>query len=114
MARATTVTRRHRQADHAWREDLLDQHIHAVGEAVTGGSELGIWLYPKGQEPTKRSYLVAFTRLKNGTVGLYIPPNSGRRTRKASRCSSENTIITNFQPHFHLRGKAMSGRSDLP
>src|SRR5207247_768742 len=24
-----------------------DQHVHAIGEAVKAGSELGIWLYPK-------------------------------------------------------------------
>src|SRR5947207_1666151 len=32
-----------------------DQHIHAAGEEVTAGSELGIWLYPKGQEPKIRT-----------------------------------------------------------
>ena len=53
-----------------------DQHIHAAGEEVTSSSEIGLWLYPKGQEPTKRSYLVGFTGLKNGTAGLDIPPNS--------------------------------------
>ena len=26
----------------------------------------------------------------------------------------ENTIITNFQPHFHLRGKAMQVEAILP
>src|SRR6516164_219580 len=35
-----------------------DQHMHAAGEEITAGSELGIWLYSKGQEPTHRSYLV--------------------------------------------------------
>jgi hypothetical protein len=28
-----------------------DVHIHAVGEAIRDHVELGIWLYPKGQEP---------------------------------------------------------------
>ena len=41
-----------------------DEHIHAAGEDVTAGSELGIWLYPKGQEPKHRSYLIGFTGLK--------------------------------------------------
>ena len=83
-----------------------DQHIHAVGEEITGGSELGIWLYPKGQEPAKRSYLVGFTGLKNGTAGLDIPPNSVAQTEGYTMLK-ENTVITNFQPHFHFRGKAM-------
>src|SRR5207249_10008742 len=41
-----------------------DQHIHAVGEEITAGSEIGIWFYPKGQEPKKRSYLIGFTGLR--------------------------------------------------
>ena len=90
-----------------------DQHIHAVGEAVTGGSEIGLWLYPKGQEPTKRSYLVGFTGLKNGTEALDIPPNSVAYT-EGFNVLKENTIITNFQPHFHLRGKAMQVEAIFP
>ena len=90
-----------------------DQHIHAAGEEVTSSSELGIWLYPKGQEPTKRSYLVGFTGLKNGTEGLDIPPNSVAYT-EGFNVLKENTIITNFQPHFHLRGKAMSVEAIFP
>jgi hypothetical protein len=90
-----------------------DQHIHAAGEEITGGSEIGLWLYPKGQEPTKRSYLVAFTGLKNGTAGLDIPPNSIAHT-EGFTVLRENTIITNFQPHFHLRGKAMQVEAIFP
>ncbi len=90
-----------------------DQHVHAAGEEVTSSSELGIWLYPKGQEPTKRSYLVGFTGLKNGTEGLDIPPNSVAYT-EGFNVLKENTIITNFQPHFHLRGKAMSVEAIFP
>ena len=88
-----------------------DQHIHAAGEEITAGSELGIWLYPKGQEPKKRSYLIGFTGLKNGPGALDIPPNQVSHT-EGFTVLRENTIITNFQPHFHLRGKAMHGRGD--
>jgi len=28
-----------------------DQHIHAVGEEITSGTEIALWFYPKGQEP---------------------------------------------------------------
>jgi len=90
-----------------------DEHIHAAGEEVTAGSELGIWLYPKGQEPKHRSYLIGFTGLKNGTAGLDIPPNSIAFT-EGFTVLKENTIITNFQPHFHLRGKAMRVEAILP
>jgi hypothetical protein len=90
-----------------------DEHIHAAGEEIVAGSELGIWLYPKGQEPTHRSYLVGFTGLKNGQAGLDIPPNSIAMT-DGFTLLKENTIITNFQPHFHLRGKAMRVEAILP
>jgi hypothetical protein len=90
-----------------------DEHIHAAGEEITAGSELGIWLYPKGQEPKKRSYLIGFTGLKNGPGALDIPPNQISST-EGFTALKENTIITNFQPHFHLRGKAMLVEAILP
>jgi len=89
-----------------------DQHIHAVGEEIPTGSELGIWFYPKSQEPKKRSYLVAFTGIDRAK-GLDIPPNSVART-EGFTVLKENTMITNFQPHFHLRGKAMEVEAILP
>jgi hypothetical protein len=90
-----------------------DQHVHAVGEDVTAGSELGIWLYKKGEEPKYRSYLIGFTGLKNGAGALDIPPNSIAHT-EGFTVLKENTLITNFQPHFHLRGKAMQVEAILP
>ena len=90
-----------------------DQHIHAAGEEITSASEIGLWLHPKGEEPKKRSYLIGFTGLKNGTAGLDIPPNSIAYT-EGFTVLRENTIITNFQPHFHLRGKAMQVEAILP
>ena len=56
---------------------------------------------------------MGFTGLKNGTVGLDIPPNSIAHT-EGFTVLKENTIITNFQPHFHLRGKAMQVEAILP
>jgi hypothetical protein len=90
-----------------------DEHIHAAGEEITAGSELGIWLYKKGEEPKHRSYLIGFTGLKNGPGALDIPPNQISHT-EGFTVLKENTIITNFQPHFHLRGKAMQVEAILP
>lgn len=89
-----------------------DQHLHAVGEEVMVGSEIGIWFYPKDQEPKKRSYLIGFTGLKRRGF-LDIPPNSITHT-EGFTVLKENTLITNFQPHFHLRGKAMQVEAILP
>jgi hypothetical protein len=89
-----------------------DQHLHAVGEEITAGSEIGIWFYPKGQEPKKRSYLIGFTGLRKQEF-VDIPPNSIVQT-EGFTVLKENTLITNFQPHFHLRGKAMQVEAILP
>jgi len=89
-----------------------DQHIHAVGEEVTGGSEIGIWFYKKGEEPKKRSYLIGFTGIDR-TKMLDIPPNSMAMT-EGFTVLKENALIENFQPHFHLRGKAMEVEAIMP
>ena len=89
-----------------------DQHIHAVGEEVTGGSEIGIWFYKKGEEPKKRSYLIGFTGIDR-TKMLDIPPNSMAMT-EGFTVLKENALIENFQPHFHLRGKSMQVEAILP
>ena len=89
-----------------------DQHIHAVGEEITGGSEIGIWFYKKGEEPKKRSYLVGFTGIDRSKM-LDIPPNSFAMT-EGFTVLKENALIENFQPHFHLRGKAMEVEAILP
>jgi hypothetical protein len=89
-----------------------DQHIHAVGEEITAGSEIGLWFYKKGEEPKKRSYLIGFTGLRNAQT-LDIPPNSFAQT-EGFTVLKENTLIENFQPHFHLRGKSMQVEAILP
>jgi hypothetical protein len=89
-----------------------DQHIHAVGEEITGGSEIGIWFYKKGEEPKKRSYLIGFTGIDR-TKMLDIPPNSFAQT-EGFTVLKENALIENFQPHFHLRGKSMQVEAILP
>src|SRR5262245_24145053 len=89
-----------------------DQHIHAVGEEITGGSEIGIWFYKKGEEPKKRSYLIGFTGIDR-TKMLDIPPNSMAMT-EGFTVLKENALIQNFQPHFHLRGKSMQVEAILP
>jgi hypothetical protein len=89
-----------------------DLHIHAVGEEITDGAEIGLWFYPKGEEPKKRSYLIGFTGLRS-QGNLDIAPNAISHT-EGYTVLKENTLITNFQPHFHLRGKAMQVEAIMP
>src|SRR5581483_3674711 len=55
-----------------------DIHYHAVGEEITDRVELGIWFYPKGQEPKHREVLALFNTFSGSVPGaraLDIPPN---------------------------------------
>ena len=49
----------------------------------------------------------------SGVPFIIIPPNSFAYT-EGFNVLKENTIITNFQPHFHLRGKAMQVEAIFP
>jgi len=88
-----------------------DVHIHAVGEEIRSGVQLGIWLYPKGQEPHYRTYLTAFGGMGRG--GLDIPPNTIKENEGFTVLKSA-AILENIQPHMHLRGKAMLLEAVLP
>jgi hypothetical protein len=87
-----------------------DVHYASTNEDVTDAVELGVYFYPKGQEPKYRQ-----TLLNVGATGqnLDIPPNSIVASEgffvlpKAAR-------IESFQPHMHLRGKAQSLEAILP
>src|SRR5216684_865069 len=90
-----------------------DEHIHAVGEEITTSVQLGIWLYPKGQEPKYRTYLTAFAALKNGRAGIDLPPNT-LVENEGFTVLKQAARLENFQPHMHLRGKAMELEAILP
>src|SRR5262249_36015148 len=96
---------------HIWWE----LHLHAVGEQITDHSELAIYLYPKGQEPKYRTYLMAYTAhpMENGEPLLDIPPNSAAMT-EGFHVLKQPARLENFQPHMHLRGKTMSMEAILP
>ena len=87
-----------------------DEHIHAVGEEITSTVQLGIWLYPKGQEPKYRTYLTPFPGLSGP---LDIPPSSITQN-EGFMVLKQAARLENFQPHMHLRGKAMELAAILP
>ena len=92
-----------------------DIHIHAVGEEIRDHVELGIWLYPKGQEPKYRTYLTGFQAIKGRDRQrlVDIPPNSIAQSENFT-VLKQAAILENFQPHMHLRGKAMEVEAILP
>jgi hypothetical protein len=88
-------------------------HLHAVGEQIRDHAELAVYLYPKGEEPKYRTRLRLFTGMSNQSRGLDIPPNSIAETVGYTLLQSP-ARLENYQPHMHLRGKAMSMEAILP
>ncbi len=92
---------------------VWDIHYHAVGDEITNSAELAVYFHPKGYEPKYRQVLHLIHGIEGGSRGLDIPPNTVSvhqgffALKKAGR-------VENFQPHMHLRGKAMSMEALLP
>lgn len=91
-----------------------DIHYHAVGEQITDHVELAVYLYPKGEVPKYRTYLTMFNAAstKAGSP-LDIPPNTVAET-DGFHVLKQAARLENFQPHMHLRGKAMLLEAILP
>jgi hypothetical protein len=88
-----------------------EMHYHASGEATRDHVELGVYLYPKGEEPKYRTRLTLWAA--HNTASLDIPPNSIKETQ-AFHVLAAPARLENFQPHMHLRGKAMAMEAILP
>ena len=90
---------------------IWDVHYSASGEEITDNVRLGVYFYPKGEEPKNRQVLHLMGATGGGS--LDIEPNTIAVTegffplKRAAR-------IESFQPHMHLRGKAMAIEAILP
>lgn len=92
---------------HVW----WDIHYHAVGEQIRDHVQLAVWFYPKGQEPKYRTLLTGFQGTNGGRLDLEpgkITESNGYTVLKTA------AKLGNFQPHMHLRGKAMAIEAILP
>ncbi len=92
---------------------LWDIHYHAVGEEITNQVELGIYFYPKGQEPKYRQVLALFSAISGGSKNIDIPPHSTWVSQNF-HVMKQAGRVENFQPHMHLRGKAMAMEAITP
>ena len=92
-----------------------EMHYHAVGEEIRDHVELAVYLYPKGEEPKYRTFLTAFPATPGNAASgvLDIPPNSVAQT-EGYQALKAPARLENFQPHMHLRGKAMLLEAILP
>jgi hypothetical protein len=87
-------------------------HMFAIGEEIKDSEvELGIYFYPKGVTPKNRTVLRMFD-VSRGSE-LDIAPNSVAMTQNFYVMQAP-ARIENFQPHMHMRGKAMSVEAIYP
>lgn len=90
----------------------FDNHYHSVGEEITAQTELGIWFHPQGYVPKYRVYSNALG-VQQSMATLDIPPGKVT-THHAYIPLQAQARIENYQPHMHIRGKAMSMEAILP
>jgi hypothetical protein len=92
-----------------------EMHYHAAGEEIRDHVELAVYLYPKDETPKYRTFLMPFPA-HPGSAGfgqLDIPPNQVVETEGYTALRAP-ARLENFQPHMHLRGKAMLLEAILP
>ena len=90
----------------------FDVHYHSVGEAQTDQSEVAVWFYPKGEVPKYRVFPQAMG-VQHSMATMDIPP--GKVTQHFAYVAlSQPARLENYQPHMHVRGKAMSMEAILP
>ena len=87
-------------------------HMHAMGQEVKDNQlELGIYFYPKGYVPKNRTVLKYFDA--SGGSNLDIRPGEIAVTQQFHVLPAP-ARLENFQPHMHMRGKAMSIEAVYP
>ena len=87
-------------------------HMFAIGREIQNNQvELGVWFYPDGVVPKHRTVLRMFDVTRGEE--LDIRPNSTAMTQNFYVMPAP-ARIENFQPHMHMRGKAMSMEAIYP
>ncbi len=87
-------------------------HMHAIGEEIKDNQvELGIYFYPKGYVPKNRTVLRFLDASRH--QNLDIPPGEIAVTQQMHVLPAP-ARLENFQPHMHMRGKAMSMEAIYP
>jgi hypothetical protein len=92
---------------------VWDIHYSDGGEDITDVVEMGLYFYPKGQEPKYRQTLHLMGVQQETTRGVDLPPNS-KTVSQGFFLLRNAARVESFQPHMHLRGTAMSMEAILP
>ena len=89
---------------------MWEVHLHAMGERVANAQvEIGVWYHD--EQPEHRTILSMLDA--QGPHSLDIPPNEIAVTQGTFVLSAP-ARLENFQPHMHMRGKAMSMEAIYP
>lgn len=89
---------------------MWEMHMHANGERVPNAQvELAVWFHD--EPPAHRTILSMLDA--RGPNGLDIPPNEITVTQGTFVLAAP-ARLENFQPHMHMRGKAMSMEAIYP
>jgi hypothetical protein len=87
-------------------------HYYAIGKEIPDDVvELGVWFYPKDYTPKNRTILRMFNVARGNE--LDIAPHAKSMTQNFYTLPAP-ARIENFQPHMHMRGKAMSMEAVYP
>jgi hypothetical protein len=86
-------------------------HYHAVGEEISDTIEVAWWFHPKDKTP---KYSLEYMPLGRVTPeNLQIPPNTVTQHQGVTVLKAP-TILHNFQPHMHYRGRAQTLEAIYP
>jgi hypothetical protein len=87
-------------------------HTHSIGQEFANQEvELGVYFYPKGVVPKHRTVLRMFDASRGSD--LDIPPGQVAMTQNFYVLRAP-ARLENFQPHMHMRGKALSLEAIYP
>ena len=87
-------------------------HMFAIGQEIKDNQvELAVYFYPKGVTPKNRTVLRMFDVSRGSD--LDIPPGEIAMTQNFFVIQAP-ARMENFQPHMHMRGKAMSVEAVYP
>lgn len=90
----------------------LQLHYTTTGKATSDASKIGVWFYPKGEEPEKRmsgQCACIFTR-----EWKRIPPHDPNFEQSQSITIPRDAYLHSFLPHMHFRGKYMRFTAHYP
>lgn len=90
----------------------LNMHYTPNGREVTDRSQVGVWFYPKDEEP--EANMTSICACVFPDTWSTIPPHDPAFEQSQSITIAEDAHIYEFTPHMHFRGKYMRFYADYP